>query len=63
MYFYTGPWGGTARVIPTKIGALNVVIFIEGAQTEEVKKIRRRIEQIIQEEKEKFINTVSNTVL
>ena len=54
LYFFKGPWVGQAAVYPIQIGDLNTVFFLEGADTDDLRKIRSRLQQIIVEEKQAF---------
>jgi hypothetical protein len=52
LYFFEGSWPGQAAVpYPLfQIGEMNVVTFIEGAETPELSALRRDVRRILQEE-------------
>jgi hypothetical protein len=56
LYFFEGSWPGQATVpYPLfQIGAMNVVTFIEGAETPELSALRRDVRRILQEEQSSY---------
>lgn len=56
LYFFEGEWMGQAAVRPLHIGAMNVVTFIEGAETASVEALRHDIGQIVADEINRFNN-------
>jgi len=54
LYFYEGRWMGQAAIQPLIIGTMNIVWFLEGAETPEVAALRRDINRILTDEKMEF---------
>lgn len=50
MYFFEGPWEGSAFVKRQKIGEMSVVVSLDGGDTDDIKLIRNRIFQFISKE-------------
>jgi hypothetical protein len=55
IYFFEGQWPGQAAVWPVAIGAMNVVVFIEGQETDQLKAIRQAVADILRGEQSAFM--------
>ena len=54
LFFYKGEWQGTGKARPFTMGDLNVLVFVEGAETEDLLTIRSTIGQIVLDEKNNY---------